>query len=64
MIDGIEWRKANNSRTNNECVELSTNVADVTLIRDSRDPHGPRLTLRPVGLAVLVGRIKSGALDL
>ncbi|MQY05601.1 DUF397 domain-containing protein [Actinomadura macrotermitis] len=65
MIDGIEWRKAGQSSTQGgECVELSTNIAEVTYICDSKDPHGPRLALRAADLAALVGRIKSGFLDL
>ncbi|MQY05600.1 DUF397 domain-containing protein [Actinomadura macrotermitis] len=64
MIHRIEWRKAGSSKIEGECVELSTNATEVTYIRDSKDPHGPRLALRAAGLAALVGRIKSGALDL
>ncbi|MQY05603.1 DUF397 domain-containing protein [Actinomadura macrotermitis] len=66
MSNDIEWRKSSrsNTSTSGECVELSTNVTEVTHVRDSKDSRGPRLTLRPAGLAALVGQIKSGALDL
>ncbi|MFC9977995.1 DUF397 domain-containing protein [Spirillospora sp. NPDC127200] len=60
----IEWRKSNHSQGAGECVEVSTNVADVTLIRDSKDPSGPRLVLGRDDVAGLLGRIKAGALDL
>ncbi|MFI6515027.1 DUF397 domain-containing protein [Spirillospora sp. NPDC050679] len=45
-----------------ECVEVSINVADATLIRDSKDPSDPRLVLGRDDVAGLLGRIKAGAL--
>ncbi|MFI0358011.1 DUF397 domain-containing protein [Actinomadura sp. 9N407] len=54
----IQWRKSSHSQ--GECVEVSVSIAGTTLIRDSRNPDGPRLTLTRSDLADLLGRIKSG----
>ncbi|WP_242884321.1 DUF397 domain-containing protein [Actinomadura litoris] len=61
----IHWRKSSHSQGGGqgECVELSTNTVD-TLIRDSKNPEGPRLSLSPTGLTALLGQIKAGDLDL
>ena len=60
----IEWRKSSYTHDQGECVELSTNTADKTLIRDSKHPDGPRLTFGRTELAGLVSRVKAGDLDL
>ncbi|MEU8799098.1 DUF397 domain-containing protein [Spirillospora sp. NPDC048819] len=60
----IHWRKSSHSQGGQgECVEVSTNTF-IPLIRDSKDPEGPRLALVPGALAALVNQIKTGDLDL
>ncbi|MBT2208930.1 DUF397 domain-containing protein [Actinomadura sp. NEAU-AAG7] len=61
----IQWRKSSHSQGEGQgdCVEVSTNAVD-TLIRDSKNPDGPRLSLSRTGLTVLLGQIKAGDLDL
>lgn len=56
-----EWRKSSHSQNevNTECIEVSTNIADAALIRDSMDPDGPRLTLTRNGLADLLHHVKA-----
>jgi Domain of unknown function (DUF397) len=62
----IQWRKSSHSMGNaqGECVEVSTNVAGTTLIRDSKDPSGPRLSLGPTALAAFLSNVRSGRHDL
>jgi hypothetical protein len=38
--------------------------ADAALIRDSKDPEGPRLRLGPSGLAMFLSNVKAGRYEL
>ena len=40
------WRKPARSGSNGNCVEIA-NTGTTIAIRDSRDPHGPRLAFTP-----------------
>lgn len=42
----IRWRKPARSGSNGNCVEIAT-VGTAIAVRDSRDPHGPRLAFTP-----------------
>ncbi|XVQ09304.1 DUF397 domain-containing protein [Spirillospora sp. CA-255316] len=57
-----QWRKSSYSQgeVNTECIEVSTNAADATLIRDSKDPDGARLSLTQSEFADLIDTIKAG----
>ncbi|MFI5487713.1 DUF397 domain-containing protein [Micromonospora echinaurantiaca] len=41
-----QWRKSSRSG-NGECVEVADNLPGVVLVRDSKDPSGPVLTVGP-----------------
>ncbi|GAA1590515.1 hypothetical protein GCM10009678_86070 [Actinomadura kijaniata] len=60
----IQWRKSSRSQGAGECVEVSVNARQATLIRDSKDPSGPHLAFRHDDIAGLFARIKDGTLDL
>jgi hypothetical protein len=63
----VRWRKASYSGDQGACVEvaaLSTAVTDTIGVRDSKDPHGPILTLDRTTAAVLARAIRAGDLDL
>jgi hypothetical protein len=55
----IQWRKSSYSQGNaqGDCVEVSTNTADL-LVRDSKNPEGPRLAFSRRELGKLARRIK------
>jgi hypothetical protein len=57
----IQWRKSSHSQGQGqgECVEVSTNTSEITLIRDSKDQTGPPLALRRSEFAALVSEIKT-----
>ncbi|MFI0448583.1 DUF397 domain-containing protein [Actinomadura sp. 6N118] len=61
----VQWRKSSRSQQGGqgECVEVSTNTADVTLIRDSRAPASGHLALGSRELAGLMREIKAGRYD-
>jgi len=62
----IQWRKSSHSDTQaqGECVEVSVNASDVTLLRDSKNQDGPRLGVSGREFAMLLADIKSGKYDL
>jgi hypothetical protein len=48
------WRKSSHSSTGGNCVELA---ATLDRVRDSKNPHGPALS---VELAAFLAEVKSG----
>ncbi|MFI0355340.1 DUF397 domain-containing protein [Actinomadura sp. 9N407] len=61
----MQWRKSSYSGgEGGQCVELAALNAFAVGIRDSKNPSAPHLTVARDELASLVGRIKSGDLDL
>jgi hypothetical protein len=42
----MEWRKSSHSGTNGQCTEVAR-VDDAVLVRDSKDPNGPKLAFSP-----------------
>lgn len=59
----IHWRKSSHSgsTTDEACIELARMPAAIG-IRDSKDPHGPHLTVTTRAFADLVTQIKHPAL--
>jgi Domain of unknown function (DUF397). len=46
-MEQLTWRKPSRSNTlGGNCVEVAV-LADRVLVRDSKDPEGPRLTVTP-----------------
>ncbi|MEV8128319.1 DUF397 domain-containing protein [Streptomyces sp. NPDC085944] len=41
-----QWRKSTYSGDSSNCLEIATAPATI-LVRDSKNPNGPRLALRP-----------------
>jgi hypothetical protein len=66
----IVWRKSSHSGTDEgtECVEVaelpSHQIGRVIVMRDSKNPDGPVLTVSRHELRTLLDRVKASALDL
>ena len=60
----IQWRKSSHSSGQGgvECVEVAA-VAHTALIRDSKDPDGPHLTIPRTHLRTLITDLKSDRHD-
>jgi hypothetical protein len=56
----VAWRKSSFSGTNGDCVEVTHAPAGV-LVRDSKNAHGPVLSLPGFGWCVLVARLAADA---
>ena len=60
----FQWRKSSHSEGGGvgECVEVA-GVANTVLIRDSKDPNGPRLVFTRGHLRELISGVKVGRYD-
>ena len=54
------WRKSSRSTGGNDCVEVGQ-AGTSCLVRDSKNPDGARLAVRPQQWATFIAHIKSGA---
>jgi predicted secreted Zn-dependent protease len=59
--DGLAWRKARASAEGN-CVEVATDNGRI-LIRDSKDPDGPRLAFSRAEWSAFLAGVKSHEFD-
>ncbi len=58
---GARYRKSSySSGTNDNCVEVATNLPGVVAVRDSKDPSGPTLTFTPTAWSDFLKGIRDG----
>lgn len=60
---GAIWRKSSYSGTQGNCVEVVTNLLGLVVVRDSKDPDGPKLMVRADKWRGLLCNIKGGLDD-
>ena len=59
------WRKSSYSGNGGgNCVEVARNIPHVVAIRDSKDPHGPVLTVTSGMWRDFIAGVKAGRRDL
>lgn len=66
-MEGIDhgWRKSSRSGNGGgECVEVATHQPGTIAVRDSKDPHGPVLTVAPAGWRNFTADVKAAQHDL
>jgi hypothetical protein len=63
-VTSAVWRKSSYSGTNGgNCVEVGR-VSKSVAVRDSKDPHGPVLSIHPDAWREFTDQVKDGAFDL
>ena len=61
------WRKSSrsgNGSQQNGCVAVARNLPGIVAVRDSKDPHGPILTVAPSSWQDFIADVKAGQHDL
>lgn len=61
QLDGLIWIKGD-SCNNAACVEVARN-GDAVLIRDSKNPHGPKLEFSNLEWQAFVQGVRNGDFD-
>jgi hypothetical protein len=63
MEDQIEPRWLKSSYSGNggsDCVEVARNLPGIVAVRDSKDPHGPVLTIESAGWREFITGMRAG----
>ncbi|MEV5527101.1 DUF397 domain-containing protein [Streptomyces prunicolor] len=58
----FEYRKSSYSNEKAECVEIATNIPTTIAVRDSKNPNGPSLNLRPATWSAFQASLSAGHL--
>jgi len=62
---GAVWRKSSHSGNGgSDCVEVARKLLGAVAVRDSKDSHGPVLTMEPTEWRGFIAEVKAGRHDL
>lgn len=66
MVDQrrASWRKSSRSNASGNCVEVAANLSTTVMLRDSKDPGGPVLSVVPETWIAFVNAVHKGQFDL
>jgi Domain of unknown function (DUF397) len=64
MTGRYEWKKPSLSGSTGNCVEVARNRPGIVAVRDSRDPHGPKLIVTPAEWKAFTAAVCQGEFDI
>ena len=64
MTERYEWKKSSLSGSTGSCVEVARNRPGIVAVRDSKDPHGPKLIFTPADWDAFAVGVRDGKFDL
>ncbi|MEV7005678.1 DUF397 domain-containing protein [Streptosporangium sp. NPDC051022] len=59
-LTGARYRKSSLSGSDDNCVEVATNLPGVVAVRDSKDPSGPALAFTPAAWNHFLTGVRGG----
>jgi hypothetical protein len=64
-LEDARWRKSSYSGgSGGNCVEVARNRPGIVAVRDSKDPHGPKLIFTPAEWEAFTVGVREGTFDL